>query len=144
MRSVVQKILSKKETIKIAQYPDPKSRPDEQAVGDTTTTGESGRAFAAEKKRKAGTSFGSVRGCFRKRNGKKPLKWWKASIWQQVKKNKCFVAPRKRFSFFSQLAKTGSQRQMRSASVGLFSARGGAKTDLSKFEGCLFSRLVRE
>lgn len=32
MRSVVQKILSKKETIKIAQYPDPKSRPDEQAV----------------------------------------------------------------------------------------------------------------
>ena len=33
---------------------------------------------------------------------------------------------------------------MRSAGVGLFSARGGPKTDLSKFEGCLFSRLDRE
>lgn len=45
------KILSKNETIKIAQYPDPKSRPDEEAVGDTTTAGERGRAFAAEKRR---------------------------------------------------------------------------------------------
>ena len=61
--------LQKKNT-KIAQYSDPKSRPDEQAVGDTTTAGQRGRAFAAEKKRKAGTSFGSVRGCCRKRNEK--------------------------------------------------------------------------
>ena len=59
-----------KKNIKIAQYSDPKSRPDEQAVGDTTTAGQRGRAFAAEKKRKAGTSFGSVRGCCRKRNEK--------------------------------------------------------------------------
>lgn len=67
MRSVVQKILSEKETIKIAQYPDPKSRPDEEAVGDSTTAGERGRAFAAEKKkRKACISFGSVRGCYAK------------------------------------------------------------------------------
>ena len=71
MLSVVQRILSKKETIKIAQYPDPKSRPDEQAVGDTTTAGERGRAFAAEKKRKAGSSFGSARGYCRKKEWKK-------------------------------------------------------------------------
>ena len=51
MRTVVQKILSKKETIRIAQYPDPKSRADEEAVGDSTTAGERGRAFAAEKRR---------------------------------------------------------------------------------------------
>ena len=54
-RFLAGKILFKKESTKVAQFRDPQSRPDEEAVGDTKTAGERGRAFAAERRRRKQT-----------------------------------------------------------------------------------------
>lgn len=142
-RFLAGKILFKKDSTKVAQFPDPKSSPDEEAVGDTKTAGERGRAFAAERRRKQAQALAPSEAAAAK-GMEKSLRNGKRRVFGNKLRKTMFRGAEKRVFLLLPIGENREPTTDAKCRCGSIFSRGGQKTDLSKFEWCLFCRLGKK